>query len=201
MSAPVATLKTARLILRPVGLEDAPDYEKHFVDYEVIRNLAAAVPWPYPAGGVEAFLRDVILPRQGLDRWTWGIFRKENPGALIGCVDLWRAGNPENRGFWLGRAYWGQGLMAEATDTVTDHAFTHLGFEKLVFSNAVGNLRSRRVKEKAGARLIGTRPARFVDPAFTVSETWELTKEEWRAHWKSGAEDDFATGDDESRGD
>jgi RimJ/RimL family protein N-acetyltransferase len=65
---------------------------------------------------------------------------------------------------------------------VTSYAFEELGFHKLVFSNAVGNERSRRVKEKTHAVLVGRRPACFVDPAFTEAETWELTAETWWAH-------------------
>jgi len=119
------------------------------------------------------------VPAQGNDRWVWGIFLKVNPIELIGVVDMWRDGRPENRGFWLGRKFWGQGIMTEAVQPIMNYAFEVLGFEKLVFSNALGNLKSRRVKEKTGARLVGIRPAEFVNPAYTKAETWELTREEW----------------------
>ena len=175
----VPSFETARLLLKPVTLGDLPGYQKYFVDYEVIRHLSDAVPWPYPDDGVRFFLENVILPVQGTDRWVWGIFMKTNPDELIGCVDLWREGRPENRGFWLGRPFWGQGLITEAVEPTIDYAFSHLGFEKLIFSNALGNTRSRRVKEKTGARLIGTRPAKFVDPGLSEAETWELKKEDW----------------------
>jgi RimJ/RimL family protein N-acetyltransferase len=56
-----------------------------------------------------------------------------------------------------------------------------LGFEKMVLGNALGNDRSRRVKEKTGAKLIGVEPAQFVDPAYTEHELWELTKDAWKA--------------------
>ena len=95
--------KTERLLLRAVIAEDIPSYTKHFVDYEIIEHLAAAVPWPYPVNGVEGFLEQIIWPHQGKTRWMWGIFEKSNPTDLIGCVDLWRVGHPENRGFWLGK--------------------------------------------------------------------------------------------------
>lgn len=175
----VSTLKTERLIRRPVTMNDVPSYSKHFVDYDVIRHLSSLVPWPYPAGGVAEYLSSVILPQQGKDRWAWGIFLASNSSELIGCIDLWRKGCPENRGFWLGKPFWGHGLMTEAAEAVTDHAFRDLGFDKLIFSNAAGNARSRRVKVKAGARLIGIRPAKFVDPSLTEAEDWELTKAEW----------------------
>ena len=55
----------------------------------------------------------------------------------------------------------------------------NLGFDKLVFTNAVGNSRSRRIKEKTGARLVEVVPGTFVNPDFTRQEVWELTKDEW----------------------
>jgi [ribosomal protein S5]-alanine N-acetyltransferase len=178
--------ETPRLILRAVRESDAPSYERYFVDYAVISELSAAVPWPYPKGGVMHYIRSEILPEQGKDRWVWGIFLKENPTELIGNVDLWRAGTPGNRGFWLGRPFWGRGLMTEAVEPVIDHAFQELGFEKLVFSNAFGNAKSRRIKEKTGATLIGKRPARFVNPRYTEAEVWELTREAWGSFKESG---------------
>ena len=171
--------KTERLILKCVSLEDIPSYTKHFVDYEVIEHLAAGVPWPYPANGVEWFLKEVIQPHLGKTRWMWGIFEINNPNELIGCVDLWRDGHPENRGFWLGKKFWGQGYMTEAVEPIMNYAFDELGFDKLVFANAVGNLKSRRVKEKTGCRLIDIRPAKFVNSKYTEHEIWELTKEEY----------------------
>ncbi len=175
----MAEFETERLYLRGVTRQNIPAYERYFVDYDVISQLSAKVPWPYPREGVREFLERFIFPRQGKDRWLWGLFLKTNPDELIGSIDLWRPGTPENRGFWLGRQHWGKGLMTEAVAPVTDYAFKVLGFEKLVFSNAVGNTRSRRIKEKTGARLIAVAPAVFVNPQYTEQEVWELTQEEW----------------------
>lgn len=176
---PPKTLTSERLILRPVEDSDLPSYEKHFVDYEVIRHLSAIVPWPYPENGVRDFLENVIKPNQGKNKWVWGIFLKENPAELIGIIDLWREGKPEHRGFWLGKRFWGQGIMTEAASLVNRYAFTELGFEQLIFSNAKGNIASRKVKEKTGAQLIDVQPAAFVDPGYTEQEVWRLTKQDW----------------------
>lgn len=173
------TFKTKRLILKGVTKLDIPSYEKHFVDYEVIQHLAAQVPWPYPKNGVEWFLENNIFPYQGKNLWMWGIFEKEKPQDLIGAVHLWRQGKPEHRGFWLSKNFWGKGYMTEAVAPVMNYAFDFLGFEKLIFANAVDNKRSRRIKEKTGARLIDVKPAKFVNPKYTEHEIWELTKDEW----------------------
>jgi RimJ/RimL family protein N-acetyltransferase len=69
--------------------------------------------------------------------------------------------------------------MTEDVSPVMDYAFKSLGFEELIFANAVGNDRSRRIKEKTGATLIGVEPAEFVNPKYTEHELWKLTKENW----------------------
>jgi [ribosomal protein S5]-alanine N-acetyltransferase len=177
----VPIFQTPRLILRELVETDAPAYEKYFIDYKVIRSLAAAVPWPYPKGAALDFIKTQILPKQGNDKWVWAITLREDSSELIGVIDLWRECTPANRGFWLGQKFWGKGYMTEAVKPVMDYAFDHLGFEKLVFSNAVGNRRSARVKEKTGARLIERSLAKFVDPELTEREVYELTKDEWKS--------------------
>jgi [ribosomal protein S5]-alanine N-acetyltransferase len=178
MNIPI--FETKRLILREPSEADVPSYEEHFIDYEVIGHLNDTVPWPYPKGGVLEYLQTQILPYQGYDRWIWGIFLKQFPEELIGGIELRRKGEPDNRGFWLAKKYWGRGIMTEAVIPVLECAFNELGFEKLIFSNAVGNKRSHRIKEKTGARLLYIEPAKFVNPDYTEREVWELSKDKWK---------------------
>ena len=180
MKFEVPTFTTDRLILRGLQSSDGDSYHCHFVDYEVISQLSSAVPWPYPADGVSSYLNLVVLPEQGISRWDWALLLKSNPNEVIGSIGLWRTGLPEHRGFWLGKAFWGMGLMTEAVRPVNDYAFEVLMFETLVLSNALGNVRSRRIKEKTGARLVGVRPAKFVNTSIAEAETWELTSQAWR---------------------
>jgi ribosomal-protein-alanine N-acetyltransferase len=181
----IPTFHTPRLILRELVETDALAYKKHFVDYNVVRTLTNLIPWPYPENGVLEYIRTYVLPYQGSDKWVWAITLKESPTELIGAVDLWRDGKPENRGFWLGHKYWGKGYMTEAVEPVIHYAFDELGFQKLTFANAVGNPRSARVKEKTGATLIRHEPARFVDPTLTEHEIYELTKSAWKEFKKA----------------
>ena len=173
------TFQTNRLILREVMEADSPSYEAHFIDYDVISQFARTVPWPYPKDKILEYIKHEIRSKQGVGKWTWGICLKNKPDELIGCVDLWRDGKPENRGFWLGRKFWGQGIMTEAVIPVMDYAFDILNFEKLIFTNAAGNSRSRRIKEKTGARFVCFESAEYVNPDYLQREVWELTKNEW----------------------
>lgn len=173
--------KTQRLILREVIPSDIPSYQRYFSNYEIIRHLSDFVPWPYPDNGVESFLNSTIFPEQGKTQWLWGIFEKKSPETLIGSVHLWREGKPDNRGFWLGEPFWGKGYMTEAVEPIMDYAFNDLDFDELIFANALGNDRSRRIKEKTGAKLVRVEPAKFVDPTLKEHEVWALKDKDWIA--------------------
>lgn len=178
-SLSVPTLETNRLILRELRESDAPAYQKHFVNWEVVKTLASGLPWPYPEGGALDYIKTFVVPHQGKEKWVWAITLKENPSELVGALDLWRNLNPSNRGFWLAHHLWGQKLMSEAVVATTDVAFNHLGFEELHLSNATGNPASGRLKEKFGAVKVDVVPTAFVSSEFTHSERWVLTKEAW----------------------
>ncbi len=180
----VPVFQTARLFLKLPEPSNLPAYSQNFVDYEVLRFLSNRVPWPYPEKGVWDYFNTQIFPEQGNSRWLWGLFLKNNPEEPIGGVELWRETTPErpdHRGFWLAHRFWGQGLMTEALVPITDYAFDALGFEFLIFANAAGNERSRRIKEKQGAHFLGVRPGSFVDPTLTEQEIWRLDAQAWRA--------------------
>jgi ribosomal-protein-alanine N-acetyltransferase len=181
---PTPRFETDRLLLRELTLSDAPTYQQNFNNYEVIQHLSAAVPWPYPDDGVEYFLNNVVFPNQGKNRWDWGLFLKTNPSEVIGTISFFLPGVPEHRGFWLAKKYWGMGLMTEAVAPIMGFAFNTLKMESIIFSNAVGNDRSRRVKEKTGATFVETRPVKFVSPLYTESEYWELSKTAWEQGFK-----------------
>lgn len=173
--------ETNRLILKEITLEDAPSYQKHFSHYEIIGHLAPHVPWPYPKDGAFQFIKNVVVPNLNKNFWMWGVYLKTQPQELIGAIDLYK--NPtaaDNRGFWLGQEFWRQGLMMEALKPITDFAFSDLGFTELRLSNALGNNSSRRIKEKQGAKLVGTREAKFINPDYTQAEDWILTKTAWQ---------------------
>ena len=176
----VPSLETDRLVLKAITKEDAHFYHQNFVDYEVIKNLAAGVPWPYPENGISDFIEEVILPSyESNERWIWGLFLKDNLQEIIGVIDLWKEGHPEHRGFWLAKKHWNKGLMTEANFPVIDYAFNTLGFKELIFSNALGNIASRKIKEKTGARFLRIEKGDFVDSTFTEREIWSLDKRDW----------------------
>ena len=145
--------------------------------------MLKVVPWPYPADGAEHFIRDIALPAMERgDQWAWTLRLKTTPDQIIGALDL-RRGEQDNRGFWLGLRWQGQGLMSEACAWANDFWFETLGFPVLRVAKAVANTASRRISEKRGMRLVGTIEKDYVSGRLS-SEIWEMTAEEWRA-WKA----------------
>jgi RimJ/RimL family protein N-acetyltransferase len=174
----IPTLYTERLILRPLTLEDAEGVQQQFPHWEVVRYLNAQVPWPYPADGARSYLEHVALPAmaRGVE-WHWSIRLKSAPEVLIGNVSLMDEVD-NNRGFWLGLQWQGQGLMAEASAAVTEYWFEVLGRPVMRVPKATPNVASRRISERTGMRLVRTDEGRFVAGRFP-KDIWEITREEW----------------------
>jgi [ribosomal protein S5]-alanine N-acetyltransferase len=175
----MTTLETARLILRPVTLADAPQVQDLFPHWEIVKYLDNIVPWPYPPDGVDTFFRSVILPGMELgERWYWTLRPKTSPEQIIGAVTL-NVGD-DNRGFWLGLPWQGQGLMTEACNAATGYWFDVLGYPVLRVAKAIANTASRRISEKQGMRVIGVEERDYVCGRLRA-EIWEITADEWRA--------------------
>lgn len=179
----VPHLQTSRLLLRPLELADAEQAQLLFPHWEIVRYLSNIVPWPYPPDGAYKFYRDVALPAMERgDEWLWTLRLKTDPGQLIGSISLSKGEN--NRGFWLGLPWHGQGLMTEACEAVTDYWFDTLKFPVLRAPKAIANTASRRISEKNGMRMVAREERDYVYGRLP-SEIWEITAEEWNAGRRS----------------
>lgn len=174
------TLFTERLILRPLTLEDAEDTQAQFAHWDVVRYLNAEVPWPYPADGARRYLEQVALPGMARgDQWHWSIRLKHAPQQLIGNINLTDE-QDDNRGFWLGPRWQGQGFMTEACAAVTEYWFDVLERPLMRVPKAAPNQASRRISERTGMRLIRTQMGEFVEGRLP-RDIWEITRQEWLA--------------------
>jgi len=175
--------ETARLLLRPLAIEDAPQIQELFPHWEIVQYLRNVIPWPYPADGALQFVRDLALPAISRgEEWVWTLRLKTVPEQIIGLINL-RRGEHENRGFWLGLSWQRRGLMSEACVWANDFWFETLGFPVLRAPKARENTTSRRISEKQGMRLVGMEERDYVGGRL-LTEIWEITAEEWRA-WKA----------------
>ncbi|UGX84796.1 GNAT family N-acetyltransferase [Phyllobacterium meliloti] len=181
----IPVLETRRLILKPLELSDANAVQKNFPQWEVVKYLNVAVPWPYPEDGALTYIRDIALPGIAAgSQWHWSIRRKTAPDDLIGLISL-TDGEEDNRGFWLAPAWQGQGLMSEACNRVTDYWFDTLGKMVLRVPKAIANTASRRISKRSGMRVIKTVERDYVSGRHPA-EVWEITAEEWRSYRLNG---------------
>jgi [ribosomal protein S5]-alanine N-acetyltransferase len=173
------TLETARLLLKPLQLEDAEQVQRIFPQWEIVQHLNARVPWPYPLDGVRKFYTEQTLPAiERGDEWNWTLRLKTSPDQIIGDISLVR-GEHDNRGFWLAPQFQNRGLMTEAVIAANDFWFDVLGFPVLRVPKAVANISSRRISEKTGMRVVATEDRDFVSGRLPA-EIWEITADEWR---------------------
>jgi len=174
---------TERLILRPLEMADAERIQEIFPRWEIVRYLLNRVPWPYPPDGALHYCRDIAQPQMKRgEAWHWTLRLLNEPLQNLRHHSLFK-GDQDNRGFWLGAPWQGQGLMSEACAWANDYWFETLGFPVLRVAKAAANTASRRISERQGMRLVDVGEKDYVSGRLPA-EVWEITAEEWRA-WKN----------------
>ena len=140
-------IETERLILRPWCEDDAEDLYMYARDPDV----GPPAGWP-PHTSVEnsrEIIRTVLSAPE-----TYAVCLKEN-GKPIGSIGFHRNDLAEDDdeielGYWLGKPFWGQGLIPEASREMLRYAFEDLKMNRIWCGYYDGNEKSRRVQEKLG---------------------------------------------------
>ena len=134
-------IHTDRLTLRRHDPSDAADIARLIADWDVIKWLTSP-PWPYTLADAEFFLSD------GMSRETFAMLLGD---AYVGNVGLHAVEGSTDLefGYWLGKPFWGQGLMTEAATAVVADHFDHSD-QHLISGYLLGNGPSRYVLTKLG---------------------------------------------------
>ncbi|QFJ55094.1 GNAT family N-acetyltransferase [Pseudobutyrivibrio xylanivorans] len=105
-------------------------------------------------------------------------------GKPVGTADLMFHFDNDTEcelGYWLGKEYWGQGLMPEACTELLRRAFEDLYVEKVWCGYYQGNEKSKRVQEKLGFKYHDTQEKvklQLLDEVRTNIMNL-MTKEDW----------------------
>lgn len=144
------------LTLRPWRLSDAAVLPGLIGDPAVQRNLRDGLPLPYTEEDARAFLT-AMLAADPEAAFPFAIAWED---VAIGSLSLFRQGNihrcAAELGYYLGRAYWGRGIMTWAVEAACQWAFAHTDLLRIYAAPFARNLSSCRVLEKAGFQLEGT---------------------------------------------
>ena len=144
-------------ILRPWRTEDAAAIVPHADDDAVAGNLRDVFPYPYTLADAESYVR-ACIKSEGQGQFCRAIVLD---GQAAGSIGLFRKTDVYHRsaetGYWLGRAFWGRGIMTAAVRQMCALGFD--AWEDLLRIEAepfAENAASRRVLEKAGFTYEGT---------------------------------------------
>lgn len=132
-------LRTERLILRPVTVDDADEMRVMVGDFEVVRHTGT---WPWPAD--RAFTEKRCAAGFGVE----GGWLVAHAGSdLIGTVGIGPGGD---FGYMLPQDQWGRGYATEMGRAMVDHAFSTGRWRALKACVFADNPASARVLEKLG---------------------------------------------------
>ena len=174
-------LETERLLLRPWQEADADALYQYASD----PDIGPPAGWP-PHTGVEnsrEIIRNVLAVPE-----TYALCLKG--GAPVGSVGLKLKGSTDmtdrddecELGYWIGKPFWGQGLIPEACRALLRYAFETLGMRAVWCGYYDGNEKSRRVQEKLGFLYHHTTEGLDVSllNEIRTGHTNLMTKERWQ---------------------
>ena len=180
-------LETKRLILRPWQESDAQSL------YEYAKDPAVGLPagWP-PHTDIEnsrEIIRKVLSSPE-----TYAVCLKN--GKAIGSVGLKMKGYTDmtdredecELGYWIGKPFWGQGLIPEASRELLRYAFEERNMRAVWCGYYEGNEKSRRVQEKLG--FVYHHTTENLDVALLgekrTGHTALLTRQQWEKEQEDG---------------
>ena len=142
-------LETKRLLLRPWEEKDA-EYL-----YQYAKDPDVGYPAGWPAHTSVENSREIIKTVLSAPE-TYAVCLKD--GKPIGSIGLKLKGYTDmtdredecELGYWLGKPFWGQGLIPEAAGELLRYAFDKLQMRAVWCGYYEGNEKSRRVQHKLG---------------------------------------------------
>lgn len=170
-------LETENLWLKPLELEDIDLIKSFIPEWEIVKYLTR----PFFAKESESIAREVlkrvIFQPEPKDEWLWKIESKTQPGKIIGVAHLRTDPKHGNHNIWLSEEYRGGELTEEALMAVNEHAFSHLGFNKMLFNKAFAHAAAPQEMEVLRKRFMA------LDSSVRNREdpegSWGFTKEGW----------------------
>lgn len=172
---PPQTLRTKRLVLRPLVLDDADALGPAMSD-SVLMTW-----WSSPPHKSIEETRQYVAGNAAHDPYvTWAITR--HGGSALGWVVLREQRDRVGEiGYLLARGEWGKGMAKEAVSAVIQHAFQDLRYRRLFADTDPDNAASNGLLERLGFRREGhLREEWETHMGIRDSLIWGLLAREWR---------------------
>lgn len=147
-------IETKRLVLRPWREADAANLFKYASDPDV----GPPAGWP-PHASIEDSLEIIQTVFAAPEIYAVVLKDTEEPIGSCGIMfsdSLHSAAMKQGEaeiGYWIGKPYWGQGLIPEAVKALLARCFNDLMLDAVWCGYYEGNTKSKRVCEKSGFRF------------------------------------------------
>lgn len=177
------TLKTERLIMRPMREGDAAD----MYDYAHREDVTAYLLWsPHPSVSyTRDYLKYIESRYTAGDFYDWAVIEKES-GKMIGTCGFTKIDAPNNVGeigYVLNPDFHGKGYGTEVASEAVRFGFDILGLHRIEAKFMEGNRSSRHVMEKLGMTFEGySRDALFVKGKYRTVGVCALLAEDYRKY-------------------
>jgi ribosomal-protein-alanine N-acetyltransferase len=148
---PTLDLGVAGWCLRPWRSADAASLARHADDVDVWRWMSEGFPHPYTIELAEHWVARGHVDFGG-EHWAIAFDDQAVGGAGVKQLEGVERGTAEV-GWWLGRAYWGQGIASRVARALVRRAFENPALKRVVAPIHAGNERSMRVARNAGMTL------------------------------------------------
>jgi RimJ/RimL family protein N-acetyltransferase len=188
----VFRLETRRLWLRWPRESDAPAIAALAGDWEVAR-LTAMIPHPYECDDAGRFILAARAGNALGSALRFALTLKTFPRKMVGVVGIEASDHGPLLVFWLGKPYWGAGLMSEAVEALTDVFFQVTHGDALAAVLPPENAASRGMLEKVGfveAEGLDAGIGRYADSPVV---RFALSRRDWQSLARPGLQAAFAS--------
>ena len=144
------------IILRKLTTTDATPIARFLQDKEVVKYLAD-LPDPYTLETAETFIRLVMEWEKTGEAFHFAVSEKSKNDILgvIGVKLIDQTNKIGEIGFWLGREYWGKGVISKAIPQLISFAFNELTLNTLLAEVFESNTASMKALKKAALQVWG----------------------------------------------
>ena len=144
------TLRSTRLLLRPLALLDAPAVQS-LAGTAAVADTTLRIPHPYPDGAAETWIASLTPEWESGSGATFAITERDRE-CLVGVVGLTisEQRTTAELGYWIGQPYWNRGYATEAAQTLLDWGMVALHLDRIMARHFVRNPASGRVLQKIG---------------------------------------------------
>lgn len=175
------SLQTARLLLRPFELSDAPDVQRLAGDRD-IADTTLNIPHPYKNGDAEEWISTHEPGFEKGELCNFAIVLSDTD-ELIGAIGLTvvKRFQRAEMGYWIGKPYWNRGYCTEACEAVLEFGFTELNLNRIYATYLTRNPASGRIMEKLGMTNEGLIRQHVIKwNQFEDIYLYGILKEEWK---------------------